>query len=57
MLRSEERTARYLIPKLKAAGAHYVREPLVVDKNLILAEGPPESSKFGQAILTALASA
>jgi putative intracellular protease/amidase len=43
------------IQELKAAGAQYVKEPLVVDKNLVLAEGPPESSKFGQAIISALA--
>jgi len=42
------------IQELKTAGAQYVKEPLVVDKNLILAEGPPESAKFGQAIVAAL---
>ena len=42
------------IQELKTAGAKYVMEPLVVEKNLILAEGPPESVKFGQAICTAL---
>src|SRR5215470_18004848 len=31
------------IQELKSAGATYVKEPLVVDKNLILAEGPPQS--------------
>ena len=42
------------IQELKTAGAKYVKEPLVVDKNLILAEGPLESTRFGQAICAAL---
>ncbi len=44
------------IQELKAAGAKYVKEPLVLHGNIILAEGPPESSKWGQAICAALAS-
>jgi protease I len=43
------------IHELKAAGATYVKESLVVDNNLILAEGPPESARFAQAICSALA--
>ena len=43
------------IQELKTAGANYVKEPLVVDKNIILAEGPPESTQFAQAIASALA--
>jgi deglycase len=42
------------IQELKTAGATYVKESLLVDKNLILAEGPPESTRFGQAICSAL---
>jgi protease I len=49
----------YFLPQalqeLKAAGANYVTEPLVVHEKLILAEGPTESARFGQAISTALA--
>jgi protease I len=49
----------YFLPQalqeLKAAGADYVTEPLVVQEKLILAEGPTESARFGQAISTALA--
>jgi protease I len=43
------------IQELKTAGANYVKEALVVDKNIILAQGPPESTRFGQAIASALA--
>jgi protease I len=42
------------IHELKTAGATYVKEPLVVDKNIILAEGPQQSGQFGQAICSAL---
>ena len=49
----------YFLPQalqeLKAAGADYVTEPLVVQEELILAEGPTESARFGQAISMALA--
>jgi protease I len=44
------------IQELKTGGAEYVKEPLIVDKNIILAEGPPQSGQFGQAICSALAS-
>ena len=43
------------IQELKTGGATYVTDPLVVQENLILAEGPTESSRFGQAISAALA--
>lgn len=43
------------IQELKSAGANYVKEPLIVDKNLILAEGPPQSTQFAQAICAAVA--
>jgi protease I len=42
------------IQELKSAGANYVKETLLVHKNIILAEGPPESQRFGQAIAAAL---
>ena len=43
------------IQELKTAGATYVRDPLLVQEKLILAEGPTESARFGKAISTALA--
>jgi protease I len=50
----------YFLPQalqeLRAGGANYVTDPLVVHEKLILAEGPTESARFGQAISTALAS-
>jgi protease I len=42
------------IEELKAGGAQYVKETLLIHKNIILAEGPPDSQRFGQAIRTAL---
>ena len=49
----------YFLPQalqeLKTAGATYVTEPLIVHEKLILAEGPTESARFGQAISSALA--
>jgi protease I len=44
------------IQELKNGGATYVTEPLIVQDKLILAEGPEESVKFGQAVSEALAS-
>lgn len=44
------------IQELKTAGATYVSESLVIQDKLILAEGPEESARFGQAIRVALAS-
>ena len=49
----------YFLPQaiedLKKAGATYVKETLIIHNNIILAEGPPDSQRFGQAIRTALA--
>jgi protease I len=42
------------IQELKAAGAKHVKETLVIHNNIILAEGPPDSQRFGQAIRSAL---
>ncbi len=55
-----DRTATvYFLPEaieeLKSAGATYVKETLVIHNNIILAEGPPESHRFGHAICAALA--
>jgi protease I len=58
LLAGREATVYFLpqaIEELKAAGAKYVPETLLIDNNLILAEGPPDSQRFGQAIRTALA--
>ena len=48
----------YFLPKaleeLKAGGAKYVQETLIIHENIILAEGPPDSQRFGQAIRSAL---
>jgi len=43
------------IQELKTAGATYVTDSLVIQEKLILAEGPTESVRFGQAISAALA--
>jgi len=54
-----KRATVYFLPQaiqeLKTGGATYVTDPLVVQEKLILAEGPTESTKFGQAISAALA--
>jgi protease I len=54
-----KRATVYFLPQaiqeLKTAGATYVTDPLIVQEKLILAEGPTESAKFGQAISAALA--
>jgi len=58
LLTGREATVYYLpeaIEELKAGGAKYVQETLLIHDNLILAEGPPDSQRFGQAIRTALA--
>jgi protease I len=53
-----KRATVYFLPQaiqeLKTAGATYVTDPLIVQEKLILAEGPTESAKFGQAISAAL---
>ena len=57
LLAGREATVYFLpqaLEELKAAGAKYVRETLVIHNNVILAEGPPDSQRFGQAIRTAL---
>ncbi len=57
LLAGREATVYFLpqaIQELKAAGATYVKETLLIHNNLILAEGPPESQRFGQAIRAAL---
>jgi protease I len=58
LLAEREATVYFLpqaIEELKTAGAKYVKEPLVVHPKIILAEGPLESHRFGQAIAAALA--
>jgi protease I len=57
LLTDREATVYYLpqaLEELKAAGAKYVKETLLIHNNIILAEGPPDSQRFGQAIRTAL---
>jgi len=57
LLTDREATVYYLpaaLEELKAGGAKYVKESLLVHNNIILAEGPPDSQRFGQAIRTAL---
>ena len=59
LLTGKQATVYFLpqaIQELKNGGATYVTDPLVVQDKLILAEGPTESVRFGQAISTALAS-
>ena len=58
LLAGREATVYWLpqaIEELKTAGAKYVSETLLIQNNIILAEGPPDSQRFGQAIRTALA--
>ena len=58
LLTGREATVYYLpeaIEELKSGGARYVQETLLIHDNLILAEGPPDSQRFGQAIRIALA--
>lgn len=59
LLTGKQATVYFLpqaIQELKNGGATYVTDPLVVQEKLILAEGPTESTRFGQAISAALAS-
>ena len=59
LLAGREATVYFLpqaIQELKTAGATYVSGPLLVQDKLIMAEGPGESVRFGQAIRAALAS-
>ena len=58
LLAGREATVYFLpaaIQELKTAGATYVKDTLLIHNNIILAEGPPDSQRFGQAIRTALA--
>jgi protease I len=58
LLADREATVYFLpeaLEELKAAGAKYVQETLLIHNNIILAEGPPDSQRFGQAIRSALA--
>jgi protease I len=58
LLAGREATVYWLpqaLEELKNAGAKYVRETLLIQNNIILAEGPPDSQRFGQAIRAALA--
>ena len=58
LLAGREATVYFLpqaLEELKAAGAKYVQDTLVIHNNIILAEGPPDSLRFGQALRSALA--
>src|SRR5262247_2781657 len=58
LLAGREATVYFLpaaIQELKTAGAQYVKETLIIHNNIILAEGPLDSQRFGQAIRSALA--
>jgi protease I len=58
LLAGREATVYFLpqaIEALKEGGAKYVNETLIIHNNIILAEGPPDSERFGQAIRAALA--
>ena len=58
LLAGREATVYFLpqaIQELKDAGAKYVKQTLISHNNIILAEGPPDSQRFGQAIRSALA--
>ena len=57
LLAGREATVYFLpqaIEELKEAGAKYVKETLLIHSNIILAEGPADSQRFGQAIRAAL---
>ena len=58
LLAGREATVYWLpeaIDELTTGGAKYVSETLLIQNNIIMAEGPPDSHRFGQAIRTALA--
>ena len=58
LLAGREATVYWLpqaLDELKNAGAKYVHETLLIQNNIIMAEGPPDSQRFGQAVRTALA--
>jgi protease I len=57
LLAGREATVYFLpqaIEALKEAGATYVKETLIIHNNIIMAEGPPDAQRFGQAIRAAL---
>ena len=57
LLTGREATVYFLpqaIHELKESGAEYVKETLIIHDNIILAEGPTDSQRFGQAIRAAL---
>ncbi|HEX4999876.1 MAG TPA: DJ-1/PfpI family protein [Terriglobia bacterium] len=59
LLEGRQATVYFLpqaVQELKNAGATVSSEPLVIQDRMILAEGPRESTRFGEAILQALAS-
>ena len=43
------------LEELKKGGATYVEDKVIVDQNIIMAEGPKESGAFAKAVATALA--
>ena len=58
LLAGREATVYFLpqaIEELKSGGAQYVKDTLLIHGNIILAEGPPDAQRFGQAIRAALA--
>jgi protease I len=58
LLAGREATVYFLpqaVQELNQAGAKYVKETLLIHNNIILAEGPPDSQRFGQAVRSALA--
>jgi protease I len=58
LLADREATVYFLpeaIEALKEGRAKYVKETLLIHNNIILAEGPPDSQRFAQAIRSALA--
>ncbi|HET9216844.1 MAG TPA: DJ-1/PfpI family protein [Terriglobia bacterium] len=57
LLAGKQATVYFLpqaLQELRTAGATYVSDPLIVQEKIILAEGPTESARFGQAISAAL---
>jgi protease I len=58
LLEGRNATVYYLpeaIEELKTAGARYVKDKLIVDGKLIMAEGPAEARSFSNALVAALA--
>jgi len=42
------------VSEIKSGGAEYVPEPVVIDGNLITADGPDAATRFGETIVKAL---